>query len=195
MAKGRGRLSSLDVIPEEGQEDIRWAYAELNKRERTAADILFELNDRLTARGLEEFTISKSAFGRKSVAIARAADRIKTSRAIFAGIADQLTPENMDQGNVALGEFIKALIGEIISEHDGDISPKGVMELAGAFRAVVSAQKLSHDRKMKAGKEIAARVDEAAKEAGRIARKAGLYAETVDALKAQILGIRKEPAQ
>ncbi len=192
MAKGRGRLSSLDVIPEEGQEDIRWAYAELNKRERTAADILVELNGRLVDKGLADFIISKSAFNRRSVAIARAGERIKMSRAIFSGIADHLTPENIDQGNVALGEFIKALIAELVSESEGDLSPKEVMELARGFGAVVLAQKVSHDRKSKAGKEIAARVDEAAKEAGKIARKAGLSAETVDALKAQILGIRKE---
>ncbi len=32
MASARGRLSSLDLVPEEGQEDIRWAFSELNKR-------------------------------------------------------------------------------------------------------------------------------------------------------------------
>lgn len=194
MAAGRGRLNSLDLVPEEGQEDIRWAFAELNRRQRTQADILFELNDRLTAKGLEEFTISKSAFGRRSVASARAASRLKLQRDIFAGIADHLTPENIDQGNVALGEFIKALIGEIVSEMEGELSPKDAMELARAFQAVVSAQKLSQERKTKADKDMAARVGEAAKEAGKIARKAGLSAETVDALKAQILGIKKEAA-
>jgi hypothetical protein len=193
MATGRGRLSSLDLVPEEGQEDIRWAYAELNKRVRTAADILFELNDRLTARGLEEFTISKSAFGRKSVAIARAADRIKTSRAIFAGIADHLTPENIDQGNVALGEYIKALIGEIVSEAEsGGLSADEAMKLSRGFQAVVSAQKLSHDRKTKAEKDLASRVEKTADAVGDVARKAGLTAATVETLKAQILGIRKE---
>ncbi len=190
MASGRGRLSSLDLVPEEGQEEIRWAFAQLNKRERTAADILFELNDRLTARGLEDFTISKSAFGRKSLAIARAASRIKLQRDIFAGIADDLTPENIDKGNIAIAEFIKALIGEIVSEMEGEISPKGVMELARAFQSVVAAQGQSHKRKTTAEKDIAAKVAETAEAVGKVARKAGLTAATVDELKAQILGIR-----
>lgn len=194
MAAGRGRLSSLDLVPDEGQEEIRWAYSELNKRERTQADILFELNDRLTARGLEDHTVSKSAFNRRSVAIARASSRIKLQRDIFAGIADGLTPENIARGDLALAEFIKALIGEIVSEMEGDLTPKGAMELARAFQAVVGAQKTSHDRKTAAEKDLASRVASTAEEVGKVARKAGLTAQTVDELKEKILGIKKEAA-
>ena len=50
---GRGRLSSMDLIPEEGQDDIVWAVAELNKRQRSAKEILFDLNDRLAAKGID----------------------------------------------------------------------------------------------------------------------------------------------
>lgn len=190
MATGRGRLSSLDLVPEEGQEDVRWAYEQLNKRERTAADILFELNDRLTARGLEEFTISKSAFNRKSVAIARAADRIKMSRDIFAGIADQLTPENIDKGNIALAEFIKSLIAEIISQaEDGGLSADEAMKLARGFQAVVLAQKQSTDRRSKAEKDEAARVEKTADALGVAAKEAGLSAETIARLRRDFLGI------
>ena len=189
---GRGRLSSLDLVPEEGQDDIRWAYGELNKRARTAADILFELNDRLAAKGLEEFTVSKSAFGRKSVAIARAGARIAEQRAIFSGIAEHLTPEGMDQGNVALGEFIKTLIAEIISQaEDGGLSADEAMKLAKGFQSAVSAQNLSLARRGKAESALKARVEQAADAAGEVARKAGLSAETVEALKAEILGVRR----
>lgn len=185
----RGRLSSLDLVPEEGQEDIRWAYAELNKRERTAADILNELNRRLVDKGLSDYLISKSAFNRRSVAIARAQNRIKMSRDIFSGIADHLTPENIDQANVALGEFIKGLISEIVSEAEGaGLSADDAMKLSRGFLAVVTAQKLSHDRKQASNREMA----DIANDAGKVARKAGLSAETIDALKAQILGIRKD---
>lgn len=31
-SKGRGRLSSLDLIPDEGRDDILWALEELNRR-------------------------------------------------------------------------------------------------------------------------------------------------------------------
>jgi hypothetical protein len=191
MAKGRGRLSSLDLIPEEGQEDIRWAYAELNKRARTAAVILEELNGRLIDKGLADYIISKSAFNRRSVAIARAGERIKMSRAIFSGIADHLTPENIDQGNIALGEFIKALIAELVSEAEGDLTPKQVMELARGFGAVVLAQKVSHDRKSKGEKDLAAKAEKTADAVAKVAREAGLSADQVAKIRRDVLGVRK----
>ena len=74
MAEGRGRLSSIDLLPEEAQDDILWALGELNQRQRTQADILFELNDRLEAKGFE--AISKSAFNRNSTKLAARSRRI-----------------------------------------------------------------------------------------------------------------------
>lgn len=190
MATGRGRLSSLDLVPEEGQEDVRWAYEQLNQRDTSAADILFQLNDRLTGKGLGEFKISKSAFNRKSVAIARAASRIKMSRDIFAGIADQLTPENIDKGNIALAEFIKSLIAEIISQaEDGGLSADEAMKLARGFQAVVLAQKQSTDRRSKAEKDEAARVEKTADALDVAAKEAGLSAETIARLRRDFLGM------
>jgi chorismate mutase len=190
MAEGRGRLSSLDLVPEEGQDDIRWALGELNERRRSAADILFELNDRLTGKGLGDFIISKSAFNRKSVAIARAASRIKMSREIFTGIAEHLTPENIDKANIALAEFIKALIAEIISQaEDGGLSADEAMKLARGFQAVVLAQKQSTDRRAKAEKDEAARVEKTADALGAAAKEAGLSAETVAKLRRDFLGM------
>ncbi len=185
---GRGRLSSLDLLPEEAQDDLVWAFSELNARKRTQADILFELNDRLEAKGCEG--ISKSAFNRKAMAISRASARINESRAIFAGIADHLTPENIDQGNVSLAEFIKTLIAEIVSQHEGELSSKEVKELAHAFALVISGTKISSTRRTHVEAEQQAR-QKAADAAGAVARKAGLTAGTVDKLKAEILGIQR----
>ena len=49
--------------------------------------------------------ISKSAFNRKALAISRAGARINEQRAIFTGIAEHLTPENIDQGNISLARI------------------------------------------------------------------------------------------
>lgn len=187
--EGRGRLSSLDLLPEEGQDDLVWALAQLNERKRTQADILFELNDRLEGKGLEG--ISKSAFNRKAVAISRASARIKEQRAIFAGIADYLTPDDIDKGNIALAEFIKTLIAEIVSQHEEGLSSKEAMELARGFQSVVAAQKTSATRRTLA--EADAKAKQTAEAVGAVARKAGLTSATVDKLKAEILGIQRTP--
>ena len=190
--EGRGRLDSFDTMPEEGQEDLRWAFDELNKPPpcRTQMEILSDLNGRLADKGLP--LISKSAFNRKSLSISMAARRINESRAIFTGIAEHLTPENIDQGNVSLAEFIKTLIAEIVSQHEGQLSAKEVKELAHAFALVISGTKISSTRRTHVEAEQDAR-KKAADAAGAVARKAGLTSATVDKLKAEILGIQRSP--
>lgn len=182
-AQGRGRLSSLDLIPDEGQDDILWALAELNERRRTQADILFELNDRLEAKGIDG--ISKSAFNRAAIRTAAAARRISEARAVFAGIADQFTPESVDQNNLVLGEVIKTLILELMDAPSQ--TPKGAMEMARAFLATVQAQNLSSTRRLKLEAEMRAKAAEAI---DKVAGEKGMSAETVARIKSQILGVR-----
>lgn len=182
-ASGRGRLSSLDTIPEEGYDDIVWAMEQLNERRRTQADILFELNDRLEAKGIEG--ISKSAFNRAAIRTASAARRIQEARAVFAGIAPQFTPESIDENSIVLGEVIKTLILELIDQPNA--TPKNAMELARAFLATIQGQKLSADRRRKLEADMK---EQAAAAIDRVAEAKGLTAETVGAIKAQILGVK-----
>jgi hypothetical protein len=182
--EGRGRLSTLDLVPEEGQDDIVWALAELNKRQRTQSDILFEMNDRLEAKGLEP--ISRSSFNRRAVRLAAASRRLEEARYMFAGLADQFTPDKVDEGNIGLGEVIKTLIFELL---DADIrhDPKGAMELARAYLATIQGQKISSERRQKLTKEYAEKTSAAV---DQVARAKGLTADTVEAIKAQILGVQ-----
>lgn len=145
--RGRGQLSSMDLVPEDGQEDIVWAVGELNKRERTAKDILFDLNDRLAAKDIDP--ISSSAFNRKSVKLAAMSNRLNEARHIFSGIAPQFTAEKVDESTVVLGEFIKLLVFELVQSEGGEIGSKGAMELARAHLAVIQGQKLSAERRSK----------------------------------------------
>jgi hypothetical protein len=181
--EGRGRLSSLDLVGEEGRDDIFWALSELNRRERTQADILFELNDRLEAKGLAP--ISRSAFNRKAVRLAAAARRLDEARHLFAGLADQFTPERIDEGNIGLGEVLKTLIFEL-TDPDHSHGPKEAMELARAYLATIQGQRLSSDRRHKLEKEFSAKTTAAI---DQVAREKGLTGDTVAAIKAQILGV------
>lgn len=156
--EGRGRLSSLDLVPEDGRDAVFWALGELNKRERTQEDILFELNDRLQAAGCEK--ISRSAFNRKAVRMAAAARRLSEARHIFAGLADQFTPDKIDEGNIGLGEVIKTLIFELTDPDNGH-GPKEAMELARAYQATISGQKLSAERRLKMVADIKSKIAKA----------------------------------
>lgn len=176
-SKGRGRLSSLDLLPEEARDDVIWAIAELNTRERTQADILFELNDRLAVKGIDP--ISRSAFNRKSMRLAKRSMQIDERRHIYAGIAERLTPEEVGKADLVLGEFLKTLIDELL-DGDGLVS-KNAMELARAYKDTVMAQRHSAELREKAEAQAEARLKKVVDEVGEVVRKtAGISQETLD---------------
>lgn len=166
-------LNSLDLLPEECQDDVVWALGELNRRDRTQADILFELNDRLAVHG--QGPISKSAFSRRSVRLKRRADRLAERNAIYAGIIDTITPDTMAEQDIVLGELLKALIDELVDEAR---TPEDAKELASAYKQTVAAQHLSASLKAKAEAAAEKRLEKAVKVATDQVGKAG---HTVDA--------------
>jgi len=177
-ARERRVLNSLDLLPEECQDDVVWALAELNQRQRTQADILFELNGRLAVKGYGP--ISKSAFSRRSVRLKRRADRLAERDALYAGIVDKITPEKMGEQDIVLGELLKAVIDEFIDEAK---SPEDVKELASAFRQIVSAQQVSANLKAKAEAAAQAKMEKAVKVAAGEVGKSGRTVDAAEVLK------------
>lgn len=171
MTSGRGRLSAIDMLPEEAEADIVWAARELAARKRTQADILFELNDRLAVIGCGP--ISKSAFNRRAVRLAAAQRRMADARAMFEGISEEFSPQNVDENTIILGEFIKTLIIELVDDGAGDKTPKEAMELARAFHHTVQAQKVSADRRRQLEADAKARLEKAVEQVTEEVGKAG----------------------
>lgn len=182
MAEGRGRLSSIDLLPDEAADDIVWACQQLAERKRTQADILFELNDRLEAKGLEP--ISRSAFSRKSMRLAAAQRRMAEAREMFSGLANQFQAKDVDDNTVILGEFIKTLIVELVDDSSGNKTPKQAMELARAYHATVAAQKISADRRRVLEQQLRQQAEKAVE---AVAERRGL---TVDAKQAILDALR-----
>ncbi|OYR28486.1 phage protein Gp27 family protein [Brucella pseudogrignonensis] len=167
--RGRSRLDSMELLPEEAQDDVVWAISQLNERRRSQADILFELNDRLEVKGIGP--ISKSAFNRKSTRLRRRSDQLEERRYIYAGIAEKLTPEEIGRSDIVLGEFLKTLIDELL---DGDgLNSKNAMELARAYKETVVAQRHSAEHRRKAEQEASAKLAKAVGDATDAVEKAG----------------------
>lgn len=183
MAEGRGRLSSIDLLPDEAQDDILWALGELNQRRRTQADILFELNDRLVAKGIDP--IKKSSFNRQSTKLAARSRRIAERQAIYAAIAPSLSPEKVAETDKVLAEFLKTMIDEMLD--DPTVGPKGAHDLAKAFHHLVSAQKISADHKKRLLEEMAVKTEQAIE---KVAAKTGMSTDIVAKFRAE-LGIDK----
>lgn len=147
MAKGRGRLSSIDLLSAEAADDVLWANQQLYIRERPISEIHAEFNARLAAKGIEQ--ISRTAFYNRSLRIAAAQTRMRQSREMFAGLASEFTAEDVDESTAILGEFLKTLIIELTDDAAGVKKPKDALDLARAYQATVMGQKVSTDRRIK----------------------------------------------
>ena len=180
---GRGRLSSLELLPPEAEEDVVWARVELAKRERSQADILHDFNGRLVDKGLEP--VSKSAFNRASVRLAAMNKRLTEARAFYDSMGVQ-SPEKVDEQGAVLSEMLKLLIFDLVQNEGSDIGPTGAKELAAAHLAVIRGQAISTERRRRLEADFKAA---AAKEVGKVADKLGLSAEVRRDLNAELFGV------
>lgn len=196
MAKGRGRLSGIELLPAEATPIIAWACDELRKRERTQLDIYQEFHAQLEQlkrehRGELEFNIpSFKAFNRHSIKLATLARRLDETREITGVLAEKFDAGASDDLTVIAAEAIKTLVFEVLTAAgESGIDPKGAMNLANALRAAAQAQGVSTARRQKVEKEFATKVDDAVE---KVARLKGISAETADEIKSQILGVRSQ---
>lgn len=188
--QGRGRLSSIDLLPEEADGVVAWAWAELNERKRTQVEIHAEFNEKLAELGIEP--ISLAAFNRYTLRLAATARRLEETRQIAAAVTERLGPGEADELTIMVAEAIKTLVFELLERGgEGGIDPKGAMELARALQSAVSAQSVSSRRRREVQDEFNKKT---AKAVDEVARAKGLTADTVEAIKAKILGIQDQEA-
>ncbi|RWR26805.1 DUF3486 family protein [Sinirhodobacter populi] len=193
--KGRGRLSSIDLLPREVDDIVAWAADELGNRDRTQLDIYQEFVGRLEGRIAEfrgeiEFEIpGLRSFNRHAVRLARMSRMLDETREIVSAMADKFDPKKSDDLTVTTAETIKALVLHMLNASQGDIDlakAKDVKMLASAFRDALHAQSVSSDRRRKAEAEFETKVKDAVT---TVARTKGLSAETVAAIQSEILGV------
>ena len=192
--KGRGRKSKIQLLPPQCTPIVAWAAQELLKDDRTQLDIYEEFFNRLNAlkrdhRGELEFDIpSFSSFNRHSLKLAAMTQRMTETHEIAAAIAEKFDAEASDDLTIIAAEAIKTLVMELITgSAEGAIDPKGTMQLAAALKSAMQAQSVSTARRQKVEAEFAKDVEKAV---DTVARQKGMTAETADAIKAQILGVR-----
>lgn len=183
--EGRGRLSSIDLLPEEAEPDIIWALEQLRERTMPQNAILDEFNGRLADRGIGK--VSKSTFSRWSVRKAVQFRRLDEVRAITTDVVAGLGTGGADEVTNAIAEMVKVAIYESL---EGELGPKQIMELSRALTAVVQAQKASADHRLKLEAQVNAKVEQAAETVSASAREAGLSANVAEQLRRDVLGMR-----
>lgn len=184
--RGRGRLSKIDMLPAEADEAVQWAAFELREQNLTQIQICSEFNEKLAMLGIDP--VSSSAFNRYSIRLADMLRRSSQTREIAAVLTDRMEPGQSDDITITLAEMIKTLISELLDKGgEAGFSPKQAMELAGALKSAVAAEKMSSDRRAKLEAMIEGKVDEVI---DKVSVEAGLSKQRIEQLKTEFLGVK-----
>lgn len=185
--KGRGRLSAIQLLPEEVQHVVDWAAQELANNDRTQTDILEEFNLKLKMVDPSIKPISKSAFNRHSVRLSIMTRRLQQTREITKAMADHLGAESSDELTIMAAEAIKTLVFEILADSgESGVAPLEAMRLATALKQATLAQHISTDRRERVLKAFN---DNAAKAIDDAVKKKGITREAANSIKSKILGV------
>lgn len=192
----RGRLSSIDLLPEECGTIISWAAEQLVANKRTLVDIYAEFRDKLIAlqgeTGLGFDIPSFSSFHRYSARKAAITREMAMRRDIYSAVADGLSAKDSDDLTIFISETIKTLIASIVEEAitgRKSTSAKDIRELANAARMIEQARNLSGRTRRTDESEVNQKLGEAIDKA---AKAAGLSGAAADQIRREVLGV-KEP--
>lgn len=193
--EGRGKLSTIEQLPEAAEEHILWANASLRERAMPQTEILREFNARLADLGLK--AVSKGAFSRYSVRVAIEARKLEASRQITDAVLSRMGPVERTDSTLAAVELLKFRVLSLIMDED-EPDPKLLGAAALALSRLSStalreAQGQRHDRREQAAEEQRRKASEAASEvadaASQIAREAGIGADRIAQLRREFLGV------
>lgn len=174
----RRHRSSIDKLPRELRD-------ELERLLQTPSLTILQITDHMKLLGAD---LSKSAVHRYSQHFERITEDIRLTREMARAVGREL--EDLDGGDSTqlLVESLQALLLRArmqLSESE-EVEPAAVGFLAKAVKDLQTAQKSSVDMQLKLRQQVA---KEAAKAAEETAVAQGLSSETVELIKARILGI------
>lgn len=186
---GRGRLSSIDLLPEHADGVVQKALAALAERKKPQVTILNQLNFELAALDPPVEPISKSAFNRFSIGFSAQARRLTEAREAAAAMAERM--DDMPEGDVGLllGETIKSLLNDVLVDGMLKGDSPSIKQLQGAADALHRLERARRDN-AETAKLAQSFIKRAADAVERAASETGLTGETIEGIKREILGVR-----
>lgn len=197
--RGRGRLSSIELLPPEASDIVVWAAREMAARDRTLTDIYAEFKDKLIALQGEQgvaFDIPAFAsFHRHSLRQAELARRLEETREISSNLAARLDGIANEDLTIVLVESLKIAAFEAFNfRGEAGLKPKELMEMARAVQSLVATAKLSTAQRALIQEKIDAAAVEAIDKAATTAKEAGVSAERIAQMRREFLGVRPKVA-
>lgn len=184
----RNRPSTVDRLPKEVREKI----AALREAGRTIDEIMAKLNTLIQ----DEELPSRSALGRHLKKQEQIMARVRESRQLAEAITRNLGDKQASDVVRMNLELLQDIILRVTmaSDEEGNavvVDPKDIMFLATALEKAAKASKSDFDQQLAAARELERRAatQKAADNAAAEARKQGLSADTISAIKKRILGV------
>jgi hypothetical protein len=194
--RGRGRLSSIDVLPDWAAPAVLSALGHLRDAKLTQLEILEKFNAELrTLAFLTGITdppqISQSAFNRKSMRLSAMGQRLTETREIASVLASRFEEGGDEDLTLLASETIKTIVFEML-ENAGDIpasakSAEMMANFATAIKAAEQAKKVSADARIVIEKNFK-KAAEGAIDA--VTKQKGLSPDVKKAFMAEVLGVR-----
>jgi len=197
--RGRGRLSSIERLPEVCDEDIAWANEELRERRMPQTEILRQFNARLADKGIKG--VSVGAFSRFSVRVAVEMRKANATRQITDAVLARMPKGDRTDTTLAAIELVKFRIVQLVMDEDRPdpkllghaaltlqrLSATALREAEGQRR--VEKDKRETEAKQNEQQAASPEAIETADAVEKIATEAGLSAERVAAIRRGVLGL------
>ncbi|EGQ8129870.1 DUF3486 family protein [Vibrio parahaemolyticus] len=191
MKKSVNRKSKIELLPEEIRAQLNVL---IRSGDMTQKDIRDAVNQMIEEAGLpDDAKLSRTGFNRYAKRMEDMGQRLRQSREVAEVWITKLGEAPTSDVGKLLQEFVRTMafetsmrLMEDADEKQEVIPPKALNQLALVVQRIEQASMTSH----KVEKEIrAAYAAEAAEKTEAVAKKAGLTADTVKMLKAELLGI------
>ena len=180
--QGRGRLSSVDKLPD----DIRiYINDALRERRIEQVDILDEINAMLRARGKKQ--ISKSAFNRYALNFEERVTKMRHAREAANAIVGKLDVDRNTDLGLATTELVKTAVFDRVFNDQDDLDVDTINKLALAIQRL---EKASSDNDKRVAEIRRRAIEEAAEQVEETAIQMGQTAEQAQFWREKILGVR-----
>ncbi len=186
--------SSINRLPEGARKSLHEWLGDFQQGVMTLDEVMERLGALLEFNGLTAKSPSRSAVHRYAQNFSAVSERVKRSQQFAEMLASEIGPQISDgKGLQVLIQAFQSLAYDMVGQmtEDQTLDPENLMFFARSIQSVASAQKTDADRALKieamALQKAASRVD-------KIARAAGWSSETAAQVRAEILGMKLDPA-
>ncbi|CAA0097670.1 Uncharacterised protein [BD1-7 clade bacterium] len=182
----RGKPSKVEQLPDQVKAFLNTALRDKN---RTQEEIRNEVNQQLEALGLDNKKISSAGLSRHASKMEKVGAKMRETNAIADAWVARLGDKPTGQVGNLLIQMTRSMAFDVALAAGEEDEPASLGMLKDLALTVQRLEKASMDS-LKREKEIRqAFAEEAAASAEKVAKAAGLTSETVNTIKAEILGI------